>query len=334
MINRRQFFGTSASAGATLALTPNLLRAIQALQQSGGKLIQRAIPSSGEMLPVIGLGTSATFGAVARSTDSARLKEVLETLVDNGGRVLDTAPAYGGQTAEGVAGAIANELGIQNKIFWATKVNVAGFPPRGGGPPPKADPAAAKAQIEASFAKFKVPKIDLIQVHDLGDVPTQLAVLKELKKEGRVRYIGVTAAADFQYAELEAIMRNEPIDFIGTDYAADNRGVEQTILPLAQDRKIGVLVYFPFGRTSLFRRAGTTPLPEWAAEFDATSWAQFFIKYIISHPAVTVVTPGTSQAKNMLDNIGGGIGRLPNEATRKRMAALVDSWPPAGRGGS
>src|SRR5688572_3931219 len=166
MINRREFFGISLGAGATLALTPELLRA---LQQS--KLIQRAIPSSGEMLPVIGLGSSATFGNVAQSADHAALKEVLRTLVDNGARVLDTAPAYGGGSSEQVAGAIANEMGIQKNIFWATKVNAAGFP-QPGVPSPKADPAAAKAQIEESFARIKLPRIDLIQVHNLADVPT------------------------------------------------------------------------------------------------------------------------------------------------------------------
>jgi aryl-alcohol dehydrogenase-like predicted oxidoreductase len=320
MIDRRRFLGIAAGAGATLAVSPQLLRALQ-LQQQAGKLIQRAIPSSGEMLPVIGLGSSATFGNVSRSADHTALKEVFKTLVNNGARVFDTAPSYGGGSSEDVAGAIANELGIQNKVFWATKVNVAGFGSA------KADPAAAKAQIEASFARFKVPKIDLIQVHNLGDVPTQLAVLRELKKEGRVRYIGVTSTMDSQYPQLESIMRNEPIDFIGVDYAVDNRNVEQTILPLAQQRKIGVLAYAPFGRTALFRRAGSTPLPAWAAEFDAKTWGQFFLKYIISHPAITVVTPATSQAKNMLDNIGGGVGRLPDAATRKRMADLVDTWP-------
>ena len=323
MINRREFLGISLGAGATLALTPELLRA---LQQSNGKLIQRAIPSSGEMIPVIGLGSSATFGNVSRSADHTALKDVLKALVDNGARIFDTAPAYGGGSSEQVAGAIANELGIQNKIFWATKVNVAGF---GGG---TADPAAAKAQIEESFNRIKLPKIDLIQVHNLGDVPTQLAVLKELKKEGRVRYIGVTSTMDSQYPELESIMRNELLDFIGVDYAVDNRNVEQVILPLAQQRKIGVLAYAPFGRTSLFRRAGTTPLPAWAADFDAKTWAQFFLKYIISHPAITAVTPATSQQKNMLDNIGGGIGRLPDETTRKRMVELVDAWPQPQRG--
>ena len=319
MINRREFLGAAATAGAALALPTQLLRALQT--QQGGKLLQRAIPSTGEMLPVIGLGSSATFGNVSRSSDHTALKDVFRTLIENGARLFDTAPAYGGGSSEQVAGAIANELGIQHKIFWATKVNVAGF---GGS---RADPAAAKAQIEASFARFKVPKIDLIQVHNLGDVPTQLAVLKDLKKEGRVRYIGVTSTMDSQYPQLESIMRNEPIDFIGVDYAVDNRNVEQTILPLALERKIGVLAYAPFGRTALFRRAGATPLPAWAAEFDAKTWGQFFLKYIISHPAITVVTPATSQAKNMLDNIGGGIGRLPDEAMRKRMTQLVDSWP-------
>jgi len=317
MIDRRRFLGIAAGAGAGLTLSPELLRA---LQQQSGKLIQRAIPSTGEMLPVIGLGSSATFGNVSRSADHTALKDVFRTLVENGARVFDTAPAYAGGSSEQVAGVIANELGIQNKIFWATKVNVA----RG---PANADPAAARAQIMESFARFKVAKIDLIQVHNLGDVPTQLAVLKALKKEGRVRYIGVTSTSDAQYPQLESIMRNEPIDFIGVDYAVDNRNVEQTILPLAQQRKIGVLAYAPFGRTALFRRAGATPLPEWASDCDAKTWGQFFLKYIISHPAVTVVTPATSQAKNMLDNIGGGIGRLPNDAMRKRMTDLVDSWP-------
>jgi aryl-alcohol dehydrogenase-like predicted oxidoreductase len=324
MIDRRKFLGITAGAGAALALSPQMLRALE--QQASGKLIQRAIPSSGEMIPVIGLGSSATFGNVSRSADHAALRDVLKTLVDQGARVFDTAPAYGGGSSEQVAGAIANELGIQNKIFWATKVNVAGF---GGG---TADPAAAKAQIAESFNRIKVPKIDLIQVHNLGDVPTQLAVLKELKKEGRVRYIGVTSTMDSQYPELESIMRNEPLDFIGVDYAVDNRNVEQTILPLAQQRKIGVLAYAPFGRTSLFRRAGTTPLPAWASDFDANTWAQFFLKYIISHPAITAVTPATSQQKNMLDNLGGGMGRLPDEPTRKRMTELVDSWPQPQRG--
>jgi aryl-alcohol dehydrogenase-like predicted oxidoreductase len=318
MVNRREWLGITAGVGATLGLTPRLL---QALAQ--GQLIRRPIPSSGEMIPVIGLGSSATFSQVARSEEVTALKEVFRAMTDRGASVFDTAPSYG--ASEQVAGNIVNELGIAEKVFWATKVNVAG---RGGA---GADPAAAKAQIERSFGMLKRPKIDLIQVHNLADIPTQLGILKELKKEGRVRYIGVTTTSDGQYANLEQIMRNEPIDFIGVDYAADNRGVEQTILPLAQQRKIGVMVYVPFGRTSLFRRASGQQVPEWAKEFDATTWAQFFLKFIIGHPAVTVVTPATSQAKNMIDNIGGGIGRLPNEATRKKIAEFVDALPAAQR---
>jgi aryl-alcohol dehydrogenase-like predicted oxidoreductase len=316
MLSRREWIGITLGAGGALMLHPRLLQALQE-----GQLIQRAVPSTGEMLPVVGLGSSATFSRVARSEDVAALKEVISTMVEGGAKVFDTAPSYG--ASEQVAGDIANELGVADQIFWATKVNVAG---RGGG---SADPAAARAQIDASFEKFRVPVIDLIQVHNLADVPTQLGILKELKQEGRIRYIGVTTTSNRQYEVLQEVMSNEPLDFIGLDYAVDNRDVEETILPLAAERKIGVLVYVPFGRTRLWQRVEGKELPDWASEFDATTWAQFFIKYVVSHPAVTVVTPATSQARHMADNIGGGIGRLPDEATRQRMAEFVDALPPA-----
>lgn len=317
MINRREWIGITAGAGAALGLTPRLLRALQQ-----GQLLKRAIPSSGEMIPVIGLGSSATFSQVARSDEVTALREVFQAMVGKGASVFDTAPGYG--ASEEVAGRIVNELGVADRMFWATKVNVAG---RGSGG--VADPAAARAQIEQSFARIRRPKIDLIQVHNLGDVKTQLAVLREFKKEGRVRYIGITSTSDSQYGQLEEYMRNEPMDFIGIDYAADNRNVEERILPLAQEKKIGVLVYAPFGRTSLFRRAAGKELPEWAKEFDASTWAQFFLKFILAHPAVTAITPATSQARNMLDNIAGGTGRLPDEAARKRIIEFVDALPPA-----
>ncbi|HKS05553.1 MAG TPA: aldo/keto reductase [Gemmatimonadaceae bacterium] len=339
MVSRREWIGMTLGAGAGMALTgcrnSNQGLDIAARPVAGGaaggattaaRIMTRAIPSTGEMIPVVGLGTSATFQTVARSADYTALKEVMKTMVDNGARVFDTAPSYG--ASEEVGGAIAAELGIANKIFWATKVNVA----RGG----TADPAAARAQIQASFDKFKVPKIDLIQVHNLADVPTQLGILKELKKEGRVRYIGVTTTSDQAHGQLEAVMRNEPIDFVGLDYAIDDRGVEATTLPLAIERKIGVLVYVPFGRNRLWQRVAGHTVPEWAKEFEATTWAQFFLKYILGNPAVTAITPATSQAKNMLDNIGGGTGKLPDAAMRARMAAHVDALPPApgGRGGA
>ncbi|HEX6574638.1 MAG TPA: aldo/keto reductase [Gemmatimonadaceae bacterium] len=319
MINRRQFVGIAAGAGTSLVLTPQLLRA---LQQLDGTLIQRAIPSSGEKLPVIGL----TLANHASCADQAALKEVLKALVDNGGRLLDTF--HGNTQSDEITAKLATELGIQNKLFWSARVSPPG--------PPQPGPASARAQIEESLARYKVPKLDLVMVNANAD-PTHFEVMKEMKKEGRVRYIGVSSFGKELFPQLESLMRSEQIDFIGTRYALDYRHAEEKILPLAQERKIGVLTYFPFGGNGgmscvasglgLFARVGDRPLPNWAADFDAKSWAQFFAKYVVSHPAVTVVRGGTTKAKHMIDNIGGGIGRLPDEATRKRMAALIDSFP-------
>ena len=316
MINRRQWIGMTLGAGAALGLVPRL-----AIGENAIPLIKRPIPSSGELIPVVGLGSAATFRSAAGSEDVAGLREVLAALVAGGGSVFDTAPSYG--ESEEVAGKLARELGVTKRIFWATKVNVA---PRGGG---ATDPAAARAQIEESFRRFGVDVMDLIQVHNLGDVPVQLGILKELKAAGRVRYIGVTSTSKEQYGKLARVMREEPLDFIGVDYAVDNRSAEETILPLAAERKIAVMVYVPFGRTRLFQRVGERPLPAWAADFDAASWAQFFIKYVLGHAAVTVVTPATSKARHMADNLGGGTGRLPDAKTRRQMAEYVDALPPA-----
>jgi aryl-alcohol dehydrogenase-like predicted oxidoreductase len=314
MLTRRDWLTLTVGAGAAWALDLQELFAQQ-------PLLTRAIPSSGEQVPLVGLGSSATFAQVARAADVTALREVFKALISGGGTVFDTAPGYG--ASEEVSGRIAGELGLTDRIFWATKVNVASGRGGGGG----ADPAAARQQIETSFARIKKPKIDLIQVHNLGDVPTQLGILKEFKKQGRIKYIGVTTTFDQQYDQIVAIMKNEPLDFIGVDYAVDAREVEQTILPLAQERKIGVLAYQPFGRTRLWNRVGSTPVPDYAKEFDAATWAQFFIKFVASHPAVTVVTPATSQAKNMLDNLGAARGRMPDAAMRKRMIATVDALP-------
>jgi aryl-alcohol dehydrogenase-like predicted oxidoreductase len=311
-LTRRDWLALALSGTAALALNPAALVAQQ-------RLLTRAIPSSGERLPVIGLGSSATFSQVARKEDVASLREVLQALVNGGATVFDTAPGYG--ASEEVAGRIVTETGLADKVFWATKVNVARQGP--------ADPAAARAQIEASFQRVKKGKIDLIQVHNMGDVKTQVPILKELKAQGRIRYLGVTTTFEPQYPQIVETMKSEPLDFIGVDYAIDNREVENTILPLARDRNIGVLVYAPFGRTRLFRRVGDRPVPDWAGEFDAKTWAQFFLKFALSHPAVTVVTPATSQARNMVDNLGGGVGRLPDDAMRKRMVAFVEALPSA-----
>jgi aryl-alcohol dehydrogenase-like predicted oxidoreductase len=314
MLTRRDWIRTTAATGAALSLSPQLLRALQ-----GQELISRAIPASGEQVPIIGLGSSATFRRVAGSGEVEPLGEVLRTFVDKGARVFDTAPSYG--ESEEVAGELAAGMGFSSDIFWATKVNVA----RGG----SADPAAARAQIERSFGYFGVDTIDLIQVHNLGDPPTQLGILAEEKAAGRVRYIGITSTSERRYPDLAAVMRNEPIDFIGVDYAVDNRASADMILPLAQELGIGVLVYAPFGRTRLWNRVSGRDVPEWAGEFDAHSWAQFFLKFTVAHPAVTCVTPATSRPEHMIDNLGGGMGGLPDESQLERMVQLVEDLPPA-----
>jgi aryl-alcohol dehydrogenase-like predicted oxidoreductase len=323
-MNRREWLkvtAAAAGAGAALTLHPRLLEALDRGMLPANEMIQRPIPSTGERVPIVGLGSSATFASVARSEDYDVLRDVLGTMIEHGGTVFDTAPGYG--ASEEVAGSIANELGIQDQIFWATKVNVAG---RGGG---SADADEARAQIEDSFRYFNVDVMDAIQVHNLGDIPTQLGILKELKDEGRVRYIGVTSTSEARYDDLAAVMRNEPLDFIGVDYAVDNLSAAEMILPLAQDRGIGVLIYAPFGRTRLWNRTEGRDVPEWAAEFDATSWAQFFLKFVAAHPAVTCITPATSRPHHMIDNLGGGRGRLPDEAEQRRMIEYVDALPMA-----
>lgn len=315
MTSRREFLQCSLAAGAVLALQPG-----RSFAGESGKaaLITRAIPSSGERLPIVGLGSSATFAQVARNEDIAALRGVFERMVQLGGTVFDTAPQYG--ASEEVAGRIVQDLGVGKQLFWATKVNVA----RRGG---SADAAEARKQIEASFQRVGKPVIDLIQVHNMGDIRTQLPILREYKEKGRIRYLGITTTFENQYAELVQAMKSETIDFIGTDYAIDNRDAEQTILPLARDRGIAVLVYAPFGRTRLWRRVSGRAVPDWAREIGVASWAQFFLKYAASHPVVTCITPATSRADNMADNMGGAVGALPDAAMKKRMIELVDALP-------
>lgn len=314
MLTRRAYLKNAALLGAACTLPSQLLHAFES-----SELIRRAIPKSGEKLPVVGLGSSATFRQVAQSEDISALRSVLETMFDNGGTVFDTAPSYG--ASEEVAGRIVQEIGNTEKVFWASKVNVAG---RGGG---KADPDRAREQLENSFAHIGKDPIDLIQVHNLADLGTQMPIIEELKEEGRLRYIGTTSTRTSNYPILEQAMRDYPLDFIGVDYAIDNRASAERILPLAEELGIATLIYVPFGRSRLFSRVKGQDLPGWAADYGIDTWGKFFLKYVISHSATTCVTPATSKPKNMLDNIGAAYGELPDAATRKKMEQIIDALP-------
>lgn len=318
MLTRRDCLTYSAMSCALSGLMPRLAAA------QAGDVITREIPSTGESLPIIGLGSSATFSQLASAGDMDPLREVFDTMLSAGGTVFDTAPSYGRGSSEEVAGQLVSGLGETEKVFWATKVNVAR---RGGGA--GADPAAAREQIQNSFDYLRADPIDLIQVHNLGDMPTQFGILKELKEEGKVRYIGATTTSPRQYGELIEWMRAEPLDFIGIDYAVDNTTAAEEVFPVAQARGIGVLVYVPFGRSRLFDRVGDNPVPDFARELGAETWAQFFLKFAAAHPAVTTVTPATSKAHHMLDNMGAALGELPDAATQQRMIEYIEALPQA-----
>jgi aryl-alcohol dehydrogenase-like predicted oxidoreductase len=316
MISRREWLRINATAGAALSLNPRLLRALQNMEP-----ITKAIPSTGERIPVIGLGGRWISRGSSRE-ELAGHRAVLNALAEGGaGRLWDTAAGYGAGASEELSGQWAQEDGFASDIFWATKVNVAG---RGGG---RADPSEVRAQIEQSFEYLGVPEIDLNQVHNMGDPPTQLGILQEYKDQGRIRHIGITTTSEQQYPDLARVMREYPIDFIGIDYAIDNRAAEEMILPLAQDEGIAVMVYLPFGRSRMWSRIGDRPVPEWAGEFDASTWAQFMLKFVVANPAVTVATPGTGDPAHMIDNLGGGRGRLPTPEHLERMVQLVDGLP-------
>jgi len=317
MLTRREYLKATAGA-ATLTLNPGWLSAQQ------DAVITRPIPATGERLPVIGCGSSGVnFGRLSREGNVERLSEALRTMFEAGGTVFDTSPSYGGGTVEAVAGEAIRELGFEDRIFWATKLNAAG--------PGEsvADPAEARAQAETSFEPLGEQRIDLSQVEGLADMATQFHILRELKDEGRLRYIGATSTSVAQYEALEVYMRNEPLDFIGLEYSVDNRSAEDRILRVAQDRGIAVMAYAPFGRRRLFLRVRGREVPEWAAEFGVRTWAQFFLKFAASHPAVTAVTPSTSDPEHMLDNMAAARGRLPDDAERARMIEMVDALPGA-----
>jgi aryl-alcohol dehydrogenase-like predicted oxidoreductase len=279
---------------------------------SEGALITRRIPSSGQQLPVIGLGTNNY--SVTAPEDLASRREVLEFMPQLGGALIDTAPAYG--RSEEVLGELLADLGTRERFFLATKATA-----------PNDDIGAAKAQIEASFKKLRTEHIELIQVHSLTGIDVLVPVLQELKAAKRIDYVGATTSNVQQHEAMAAALRKHQLDFIQINYSLDDRAAADKVLPLAQERGAAVLVNLPFGGrrgSNLFARVSGRPLPEWAREFDATSWAQFFLKYVLSHPAVTCVIPGTTKRSHLEDNQRAGRGRLPDAAMRKRIEAFWD----------
>jgi diketogulonate reductase-like aldo/keto reductase len=274
-------------------------------------MLTRTVPSSGERLPVIGLGTWRAFDVDLGTGNRRQLEEVLSLFVKLGGRVIDTSPMYG--RAEEVIGELTSALGIREKLFLATKVWTRGK-------------QSGIESIERSMALLRTNRIDLIQVHNLVDVNTQLATLQEWKQQGRIRYIGITHYESGALSEIEKLMRTEKFDFLQINYSLMEPEAEGRVLSLTQERGIAVIANRPFGAGDLFSKVRSKPLPDWAAEFDCRSWAQFFLKWILANPAITCVIPATDKPRHLEDNMQGGIGRVPDAKMRRRMVELVSSW--------
>jgi diketogulonate reductase-like aldo/keto reductase len=275
---------------------------------AGSAILQRRIPSSGEMIPALGIGTWRVFDVGSSAADRAPIKAVLQRFVELGAKVIDSSPMYG--AAETVVGDIAGELGALDRLFLATKVWTSGRD-------------AGIAQMEQSFRRLRATRVDLMQVHNLLDWKTHLRTLREWKGAGRIRYLGVTHYTASGYDELERVLRSEPLDFVQINYSLGERESERRILPLARERGVAVIANRPFAEGVLFSRVRGKPLPAWAAEIDCESWAQLFLKWILAHSAVTCAIPGTGKLEHLLDNMKAGIGRLPDQAMRDRIATLV-----------
>jgi aryl-alcohol dehydrogenase-like predicted oxidoreductase len=313
-LSRRDAIKLGVGAAALLGLNRGDLFALPAPWGAPLPLIERAIPSSGEKIPVVGIGTARSYEAPG-ADEIPVLKEVLRKFPELGGKLLDTAPAYG--RAEEVVGDALAELGNRDKYFLATKVSVGR---RGGG-----DAAAATAQMNASLQRLKTGHVDLMQIWNVSNPALIVPVLDEWKAAQKTRYTGITSSSKGQYDQLEAAMKAHKLDFVQVDLAIDNRSAQERIIPTAADRGMGVLINLPFGRTRVFQRVLDKPLPDWAKEIDATSWAQIFLKYIISNPAVTAVIPGTATPEFLADNNLAARGRLPDAAMRKRIESYFDA---------
>jgi aryl-alcohol dehydrogenase-like predicted oxidoreductase len=274
--------------------------------------VSKPIPSTGEPLPVIGIGTARRFDVDKSEKERGPIRAVLQNLPKLGGKLIDTAPSYG--NAETVIGDILAELGNREQIFLATKV--------GAG---RSGRAAGVAEMEGSLKRLRTKRVDLLMVHNLAGVKEMMPALRDWKEQGKTRYIGISTSFDSQYADFINVMEREKLDFIQVDYAIDNRGAEERILPLAASRGMAVLTNLPFGRGRVFQAFGKREIPGWAKELGIDTWAQFALKYVVSHPAVTVAIPGTARPDYLVDNLGAGRPPLPDGAARKRMSDLIEA---------
>ncbi len=273
-------------------------------------MLQRRIPNSGELLPVIGLGTYQAFDIGASAAQQAPLREVMRVMVEQGGKLIDSSPMYG--RAETAIGEVAALAGVEKQLFYATKVWVSGK-------------EAGMHQMEESFRLMRISRMDLMQIHNLVDWRTHTATLKQWKGQGRVRYVGITHYHAGAYDDLETLLKSKAYDFVQLNYSIAEREAEQRVLPLAQELGVAVIANRPFAQANLFRRVKGKDVPEWAREFDCSTWAQFFLKYIIAHPALTCVIPATSKPHHAKDNLSAGFGRIPNDEQRKRMVQRIES---------
>lgn len=310
-LSRRNAIKLSVLAAAGLAFGGVPRHGLAARQ---APLITKPIPSSRERIPVVGLGTNR-YGAQTPEELAPR-REVLRRLSQLGGSVVDTAPSYGGGRAEGVIGRLVSDIGNRKELFIATKATARGNDVDGG-----------VRMLEESFRRLRTDRIELMQVHNLIGTEVLLPVLREWKRDGRLRYIGITTSTDAQYEEMEAIMRKEPLDFIQIDYSVVNRTAARRLLPLAADRGMAVLNNVPFGgrRGNVLPAVAQRPLPAWAAEIGCSTWAQLCLKYNVSHPAVTCAIPGTTRPEHMENNLVAARGALPDGAMRRRIERIFDS---------
>jgi len=308
MLDRRTTLAGMATLPFTLkaALAQDFANA-QPPADAGLRMVP--IGSSAIQVPAVGIGTARRYDNPQGDDQLAPLRATIARFAELGGSVIDTAPSYG--RAEEVVGQLVADLGVRDKLFLATKV---GVDTREEG----------QAQIEQSFRKLRTERIDLIAVHNLRDVDNQLALLRDLKAAGRIRALGITTSFDRQYEAFEAVMRKQALDSIQVDYALDNRNAAERILPLAQEKGMAVMVNLPFGRDRLFTATRDKPLPDWAKEIGATSWAQLFLKYVLSHPSRPIAIPGMAQTRYVDDNLGAARGPLPDAALRRRMEQFID----------